>query len=200
MTCHKTLIEDIVQRMLYAGQRLGGIVILIVYMQIVMLYCITAFGRQQIVVNEGLGALGGKLHHHTGWSVGIHIGILTGDIIVLDVHDIEEHITGLCLTGNRTLVAIGDIALGYILTTRLHQLHLNSILDFLNRHLRTTLGCNTVGNGLEQSFVFTLLGTQHGLTDSSHDFLFIKTHNAPVALYNSLYHIIITVFSYNFFL
>ena len=155
-----------------------------------MLYGITALRRQQVVVDKGLGALGGEFHHHTGWRVGIHIRILTGDIVILDIDDVEKNITCLCLTGNGTLVAVSDISLCHILTGTLHQLHLNGVLNLLHRHLGITLGGNTVGNGLQQTLIFSLVRMKHRLTDSSHDFLFVESHNTPIALYNSLYHII----------
>ena len=117
-------------------------------MDIVMLYSITALRRQQVVVDKRLGTLGGEFHHHTGRRVGIHIRILTGDIIILDIHNVEKDITCLCLAGNGTLVTISDVSLCHILTGTLHQFHLYGVLNLLHRHLGVTLGGNAVGNGL----------------------------------------------------
>ena len=128
-------------------------------MYVVMLHGITAFRRQEVVVNKGLGAFRGKLHHHTGWRVGIHIGILASNIIVLNVHNIEKNITCLCFAGYRTLVTISDIALSYILTTGFHQLHLYRVLDLLHGHLRISLGSDAVGDRLKQTFVLPFFRT-----------------------------------------
>ena len=117
MTCHKAAVQDVVQRMLYAGQRLGGIIVLVVDVQIVMFHSVTTLTRQQIVVHERLGSLRGKLHHHASWRVGIHIGILTRYVVALDVDDVQEHVARLSLAGYRTLVTIGNILLSHILTT-----------------------------------------------------------------------------------
>ena len=111
MSCNKTTSQDVVQRMLHTGQRLRGIVVLIVDMQIVMLYGITTLARQQVVVNEGFGGLRRKLHHHACRRISIHIGILARHVVALDVDDIQEHVARLSLTGYRTLVTIGNIFL-----------------------------------------------------------------------------------------
>ena len=121
MTGHETAVEDIIEGMLTAGKRFGGIIVLVVDMQIVVLHSITGFLGQQIVVDKRFRRLRSELHHHAGRSVGVHVGILARHIVVLDVHDIKEHLTCLRLTGNRTLIAIGDILLCHILTARLHQ-------------------------------------------------------------------------------
>ncbi len=88
VTGHETARQDIVQRMLHARQRLRGIVILVVNVQVVMLYGVAALRRQQIVVHEGLGALRSKFHHHARWCVGVHVRILTRHVVALDVHDV----------------------------------------------------------------------------------------------------------------
>ena len=144
MTGNKSAGEDIVERMLYTGKRLRRIIILVVDVQIVMLHSIATLFRKQIVIDERLRGLRGKLHHHASRRIGIHICILTCDIIVLDVHDIEEHLTGLRLTRYGTLMAIGNIFLSHILTARFHQLHLNGILNLLHSHLTVATLCYTV--------------------------------------------------------
>ena len=188
MTSHEAAVQDIVQRMLHTGERLGGIVVLIMDMQVVVFHSLTTLLTQQIVVDEGLRGLRGKLHHHTCRGVGIHIGILTCHIVVLDVHDIEEHLTGLGLTSHTTLMTVGDVLLGHVLSTRVHQLHLHSILNLFHGHLTiATLG-NMVSNLIQESLVLTLIGVEHGLTNSSHYLLLVKAHNTSVTLYYCLNH------------
>ena len=110
-------------------------------MQVVMGYGVAALLGEQVVVDEGFGGLRGELHHHARRGVGVHIGILAGDVVVLDVHDVEEHLTGLRLTGHTALVAVGDVLLGHVLAARLHQLQLYEVLNLLHRHpLFATLG------------------------------------------------------------
>ena len=57
MTGNKATVKDIIQRMLHTGERLGGIVVLIMDMEIVVLYGITALFGEQIVINKGLRGL-----------------------------------------------------------------------------------------------------------------------------------------------
>ena len=135
MAGRKAVVEDIVERMLAAGKRLGGIIVFVVNMQIVVLHGVTYLLRQQVVVNERLCGLRGKLHHHSSGSVGIHICVLTRYIVVLDVHNVEEHGTGLGLACDAALVAILDVLLCHILALALHQLHLHGILYGLYGHL-----------------------------------------------------------------
>ena len=162
-------------------------------MQIVVLHGITALLRQQIVVDEGLRGLRGKLHHHACRGVGIHVRILTRHIGMLHVYDVEEHLAGLGLSGHRTLMTVGDILLSHILAARLHQFHLHSVLNLLHGHLAlATLG-NMVGNLIQQTLVFTLVSMKHGLSDGCHNLLFIKAHNAAVSLYYCLNHILLVI-------
>ena len=190
MTGDKATVQNIVQRVLHTGERLRRIIVLVVDMQIVVLHGQTTLFREQVVVDERLRSLRGKLHHHTCRGVGIHVGILTRYIIILDVHDIEEHITGLSLTGHGSLMTVGDVPLGHILATRLHQFHLHSILNLFHGHLTlATLG-DMVGNLVQQAFVLALVCVEHGLTDGCHNFLLIEAHNASVALNYSLNHIL----------
>ena len=189
MTCDEATLEDIVQRVLHTSERLRRIVVLIVDVHIVLLHSITGLLRQQIVVDERLCGLRSELHHHPGGGVGIHVRILTRHVSALDVHNIEEHFTGLCLTGHAALMAVGDVLLSHILTARLHQLHLYEVLDLLHRHLTlATLG-DVVCDLIQQPFILTLVSMEHGLTDGSHNLLLIESHDASVTLYYSLNHI-----------
>ena len=155
-------------------------------MEIVVLYGITALLREQVVINEGLCGLRGKLHHHACRGISVHVRILTRHVIVLDIHDVKEHITRLGLTGNATLVAIGDVLLSHIFSARLHQLHLNGILDLLHRHLTiTTLG-DMVSDLIQQALILTHVGVEHSLTNCRHDFLLIEAHDAAISFYYCL--------------
>ena len=135
MTSHKTTVKDIVQRMLHTGQRLRGIIVLVVNVQVVMLHSVTTLARQQIVVHERFGRLRRKFHHHASRRVGIHISILARYVVALDIYDIQEYVASLGLTGDRTLIAVSNVLLGHILATRLHQLQFHHVLNLLNRHL-----------------------------------------------------------------
>ena len=73
------------------------------------------FCRQEIVVNEGFGGFTGKFHHHTRRRVCVHVGILARDIIIFRFDDLEKYIASLGATCDASLVAIGYIALRYIL-------------------------------------------------------------------------------------
>ena len=145
MPSDKSTVQDIIKRMLNASERLSRIIVLIVYMQIIMLDSLTALLTKKIVINERLGCLRGKLHHHSCWSIGIHVGILASNIIILDVYYIEEHLTSLCLTGHRALMTISYIFLSHILTARLHQLYLYGILNLFHTHLTVATLCDMIG-------------------------------------------------------
>ena len=133
-----------VQRVLHTSERLRGVIVLVVDVQIVMRHCLATLLRQQVVVNKGLGGLRCELHHHASWCVGIHVGIFASDIVVLHIDDIQEHITGLGLTGYAALVTVGDVFLGNILAARLHQLHLHQVLNLLYGHLALSTLCYAV--------------------------------------------------------
>ena len=68
-------------------------------MQIVVFYRLLDLFAQQVIVNERLGRFAGELHHHAGGRVGIHIGILAGDVVGFDIDDLQEHIACLGFCG-----------------------------------------------------------------------------------------------------
>ena len=153
----KAILQDIIKRMLHTGKTLGWIVILVVNVQVVMLHSVATLFTQKVVVNKRLCCLAGKLHHHAGRCIGVHIGILARYIVVLDINNVEKYLAGLCLTCYRALVAIGDVLLSHVFTTRLHQLHLHQVLYLLHRHLSVALLSYTVGNLVEQSLVLAFV-------------------------------------------
>ena len=56
MTCHKTMLENFIERMLHAGQRLGRVVVFVVDMDIVVQHGLTHLLAQQIIIHKGLCA------------------------------------------------------------------------------------------------------------------------------------------------
>ena len=129
------VLQDVVQRMLHASQTLGRVIILVMDVQVILADSFQYFIAQQIVVNKRLGSLAGKLHHHAGRSVGVHVGVFAGNVIRFDVDDLQEHIARFCLAGNAALVAVSYILLGYVFTAALHQFQFNQILDGFHCHL-----------------------------------------------------------------
>ena len=188
MSGGKAALKDVVEWMLAACKRLGGIVVLVVDVQVVVLHGIAHIVGEQIVVDEGLCGFRCELHHHSCRGVGIHVGVFAGDIIVLDVDDVEEDIARLGLSGNAALVAVGNILLRNILARTLHEFHFNGVLNVLHTHLRLSAESNVVGDLLNELLVLTLLGVEHGLTYGGHYFLFIEADDTPVALQYCLDH------------
>ena len=115
MAGYEAVLEYAVERMLHAGKALGGVVVLVVYVYVVVADGFANFGREQIIVDERLCSFAGEFHHHACRRVGIHVGVLTGDIVVLGLDDFVEHVGGLGTAGNATLVAICYIAFGHFL-------------------------------------------------------------------------------------
>ena len=135
MTCHKSVSENTVKRMLHASKTLCGIIILVMNMYIAIIYSLSDCRRKKIVVNKRFCGLAGKFHHHSRRRIRIHIGILSGNVIALCLNYLKEHISCLGASGYRSLVAIGDITLGNLLARRIHQFKLHSILYLLYSHL-----------------------------------------------------------------
>ena len=158
-----------------------------------MAYSLNHLLAQEEIVHERLCCLARELHHHSGRSVGVHVRVLACDIIRLDVDDLLEYVTGLRIAGNAALVTVSDVLLGNILTATLHELQLHHILDCLDTHLRISLERDTVSNLTDERHVLTLVGVQHGLTDSRDNLFFIEADNTSVALHNSLNHIYLRI-------
>ena len=184
----EAVFQNMVQRMLHACQALGGIIILVMDVQIVLGDGIQHFFTQQIVVHKRLGGFAGKLHHHARRGIGIHVGIFACDVVGLDVDNFQEHVARLCFAGNASLVAVSDVFLGNVLAAALHQLHFHQILDGFHRHLRISLERDAVRNLVYQLQVFPLVCMQHGFADGRCYFFFVESDDAPVALEYCLYH------------
>ncbi len=83
MTGCESMFENDIQWVLYASQALGGIIVFIMDMNVVVHDGVANILREEVVVDEWLGSFRSKLHHHAGWCVGIHVGVLTGNVVVL---------------------------------------------------------------------------------------------------------------------
>ena len=156
--------------------------------QIVVLHSVTCIFAQQIVIHKGFCGLAGELHHHSCGRVGVHVGVLTRHVVVLDVDYLQEDVGGLCLTRYAACVAVLDIGFRHILSRTLHQFVLHHVLDSLHGHLRLSLHGYSVGYLAYQSLVLTLFGGEHSLTDSSSYLLFVESNDASISLLNGLYH------------
>ena len=184
----EAVLEDLVQRVLDAGHRLGGIVVLVVDVQIVVLHGLAHLLGEQVVVDEGLGGLAGELHHHAGGGVGVHVGVLARHVVVLDVDDLQEHVARLGLAGHGAGRAVADVVLGHVGARALHQLVLHEVLNLLHRHLALALHGNAVGDLLDQGGILTAVGGEHGLTNGCGNLLLVEAYDTSVSLKYSLNH------------
>ena len=184
----ETTFQNVVQRVLTAGKRLGWVIVLVVYVQSVLTNGLSAFFAQQIVVNERLSGFARKLHHHSGWRISVHVGVFARNVVIFHVDNLQKHVVRLGLSGHAALVSIGNVSPSHIFAATLHQFHLHLVLDVFHRHLRFSHKSDAVCYLLNQSFVFAFVGVEHRFAHGSHYFLLVKAHNASVSLYNCLYH------------
>ena len=96
------MLKDGVQWVLHACERLGGIVILVVDVNVTVLGSGTHVFIEKIVIDERLGGLAGELHHHACRCIGIHVGILAGDVVLLGTDNLLKHLACLGTTCNGT--------------------------------------------------------------------------------------------------
>ncbi len=174
--------------MLDTRKALGRIVILVMDVEITVLYSFTGFLRKKIIVNKRFCSLACKLHHHACRRIRVHIGILTGDVIAFGLDDFKEHVAGLGSAGYRPLIAICDVTFGDFLSRRIHELKLDIVLNFFNRHLFTAGHAYTIGNTRNESFILAHFCCEHSLADCGLDFFFIVTDDSAIALYHCQYH------------
>ena len=185
---HITAFEDVVEGMLHACQRLGGVVVLVVDVEVVVLDGFADVVAQEVVVDEGLGGFRGELHHHARRRVGIHISVFARDVVALDVDDFEEHLARLGLACDGALVAVLDVYLGHVLAGALHELQFNEVLYFFHGHLCLSTHADAVGYLMNEVLVFAFFSPKHGFTDGSNNLLFVEAYDASVALDYCLYH------------
>ena len=184
----EAVLEDQVERVLDARQRLGGIVILVVDVDIVIGDGIADIVRQKDLIHIAFGRLGSKFHHHAGRGVGVHVGILAGDVVDLRVDDGLEDLGTLGLAGEVALVAVGDVFPRHFLAGGLHQFHFHAVLDFLDAHfLFVELG-DRVGDLRRQDDVLSGLCHIHRFEDGRDDFLVVEIHMTAVSLEYLSYH------------
>ena len=190
----EAVLQHVVQWMLHTRQALGGVVVLVMDVDVVVAHGLAGLLAQQVIVDKGLGAFAGKLHHHACWGVSVHVGVLTGDVVVLGIDDFKKDVARLGFAGHTAFVAVVDVASCHLLASALHQLDLHHVLDFLYGHLFATAGADAVGDALNEALVLACVGLQHGLADGGLDFLLVVAHNASVSFNDCLYHVDAWVF------
>ena len=188
VTCHKTVLQDLVHRVLHASQTLCWVIIFVVYVQVVVLDSLAHLRAQQVVINEWLCCLAGELHHHSGRSVGVHVRVLASYVIALCLYDFKEHVVSLRTTSNASLVAVCDVLLSDILALTAHQLELHHVLDFLHSHLLFAVVRYVVGYTAQEFLVLARLCAKHRLTDRGSDFLLVEADYTSVTFYYCLNH------------
>ena len=160
-------------------------------MQIIILDSRSRFFAQQIIIHKRLGRFAGELHHHTGRRIRIHIGILAGNIIRLDIDDLQEHIPGLGFPGNASLIPVSNIFLGYIFAAAVHKLQLYRILYIFHRHLRRTFKRNAVRYLADQLHIFAHRCMQHSFSDSRSYLFLVETNDTSVSFDYCLNHVLL---------
>ena len=193
MAGYKAALKNIVERMLHACEALGGVVVFVVYVQVVVAYGLARLGCEEVVVDKRFRSLAGKFHHHACRRVCVHVGVLSRDVVALGLDYFMEHIACLSLACDAALVAVGDISFCHFLTRAVHQLKLDHVLYFLDGHALGAVGTDAVGYFLYQGLVFAKLGREHGFADGRLDFFFVITDDSAVAFYNCLYHCCLSV-------
>ncbi len=181
--------QNQVQRVLDAGKRLGGIIILVVDMDVVARNGFPHVTRQQTLVHIGLGGLGGELHHHARRRIGVHVRIFAGDVIGLRVDDGLENLVRPGFAGQVALIAVGDILPGHFLAGALHEFEFHQVLDILHAQLIGSLFGNGIRNLCRQDNILALLRYIHCLQDGGDNLLAVEFNEPAIAFYYILYHI-----------
>ena len=188
MSGEESVFQNLVEGMLYAGQTLGRVVVLVVYVDIAVLYGLFHVFGQQAFVYERLRGFGCELHHHACRSVCIHVRVLPGDVGSLGFDDFLEDFAGLGFSGEIPLVTVCDVFLGHFFSRTVHQLHFHMILDVLHAH---AFGSDLRDGGCDfgsEHNIFTLFRDVHRLQYGINDFPLVKLDNTPVTLYHKFYH------------
>ncbi len=157
----------------------------------------THFFRQKVIVHKRLCGLRSELHHHSGRRISVHICILTRYVIVFGLDYFKEHIAGLGTACNRTFVAVGDVTFGNVLTCRLHQLHLDLVLNLLHGHPLVACHSDSVRYTLDKRLVLACIGCEHSFPYGRFDFFFIISDDSAVPFDYRLYHIVYYSISYS---
>ena len=174
-------VQNLVERVLHARQRLRRVVVLVVDVDVAFADGFLDLGREQIVVHEGLRRLARELHHHARGRVGIHVRVLARDVVRLRLDDLEEDVARLRLAGDVALLTVGDVFAGDVLALRLHQLVFHEILNRLDGHRLVALIGDALRDLLRQRNVFAEVGREHRLLNGGDDLVRVKADLAAVA-------------------
>ena len=185
----EAVLEDEVQRVLDAGQGLGRIIVLVVDMDVVLRHGVADIVGEEALVHIALGRLGGELHHHARRGVGVHVGVLPGDVVGLRVDDGLENLRALGLAGHVALVAVADVFLGDLLAGAVHQFVLDDVLDLFHGHFLLVDAGNRVGDLGGEDDILSVFRHIHGFQDGGDDFLVVEFDVSSVAFQYSLDHI-----------
>ena len=176
----EAVLQDEVQRVLDAGEGLGGIVVLIVDVDVVVGYSLAHGVAQEALVHIALGGLRGKFHHHARGRVRVHVGVFSGDIVGLGLDNGLEDFVTFGLSCDVTFVAVTDVLLGHLLAGAVHQVVLNHFLDFFHGHdIFVQLG-DSLGNLGGEDDILTGIGHIHGLQDGGNNLLVVEIYTATV--------------------
>ena len=88
MPSHKATPQDPIQRMLYTGQALRRIIILIMDVQVILGQRVLRLGRKQKIIDKWFGRLTGEFNHHARWRIRVHVRILARHLVGLDIDDL----------------------------------------------------------------------------------------------------------------
>ena len=188
MASHEAVFQHLVERVLHASEALGGVVVLVVDVEHIVGHSLAHFLAQQIVVDKWFGGFAGKLHHHAGRGVGVHVGVFASDVVVLGVDDFLKHVGGSGLACHITRVAIFDVGARHLLVGALHQFVFHHVLDCLHGHLAFASHTDAVGNALNERFVVVYFCCYHRLANRSLDFFFVVAYLSAVAFEYGLNH------------
>ena len=189
MTGLETVLKDKIQRMLDTGKALGWIVILVVNVDIAVLNSLPHIVREQAGIHIALGGLRSKLHHHAGRSVGIHIGILTCNVVSLGVDDFLEDFVALGIAGKASPIPVSNVLFGHFLPWALHKLHLHTVLDLLHGHHFPLILGDGISNLCCEDDILPVISHRHGLENSGYNLLVVELDNTPIAFLYLFYHI-----------
>ena len=181
----ETAVENILQVVLHAGGRLGGIVVEVVDVNVALAVRPPVAHPHQILIGVILGHLRGEGHHLPGRRMRRHVGIAQVHVVLLDSHDAVHHLLhrGAFLALLGAPLAIDDEALGHRRVAP-HQMALDQILNLLDRNLALVDGGgHLAGNLFHRSFVVDTIGPI-GLGNSPLDFGNRETLLGTIALGN----------------
>ena len=181
----KTAVENILQVVLHAGGRLGGIVVEVVDVNVALAVRPPVAHPHQILIGVILGHLRGEGHHLPSRRMRRHVGVAQVHVVLLDSHDAVHHLLhrGAFLALLGAPLAIDDEALGHRRVAP-HQMALDQILNLLDRNLALVDGGgHLAGNLFHRSFVVDTIGPI-GLGNSPLDFGNRETLLGTIALGN----------------